>query len=317
MSQKINRRSFIKKTAAVGASSLIGSNMISHLMGSASIFAFENEKINIAAVKGEDYFNNTIKAVDLLGGMKNFVSKGSTIGILANSPWKNPGSYTIPEVVLAVIQMCYDAGANEIISIENVSSSYWDRSELSKKFSDEIKSLKPAGKNHVKFEIQKGKSLKEAHVQKALLDCDVFINIPKTKDHAGTKFTGCLKNLMGAAPHNPTNQFIHFGNTGKDWKDGGYKDVELLSQNIADLGLVRKPDLCIADATEILLTNGPSGPGKMAKSQCVIAGVDPVAVDAYCTRFLNLTGEKVIMLKRAYEHGIGEIDLKKLNIKEV
>ncbi len=317
MNQKINRRSFIKKSVTIGATSLVSGTVLPQFIDKSSIFAVENEKIDIAAVKGEDYFNNTVKAVDLLGGMNNFVSKGSVVGILVNSPWKNPGSYTIPEVVLAVIKMCYNAGAKEIISIENVSSGYWDRSELSKKFEDEIKSIKPAGKNHIKFEIPKGKSLKEAHIEKALLECDVFINIPKTKDHAGTRFTGCLKNLMGATAYNPTNHFIHFSNTGKDWKDGGYKDVELLSQNIADLGLVRKPDLCITDATEIILTNGPAGPGKMAKPQYIVAGIDPVSVDSYCAKFLNLTGTTVLMLKKAFEHGIGDNDLTKLKIREV
>lgn len=313
MNNKVNRRSFIKKSAVIGVSSLIGGNVITKL----SSFAGENPKIDIVAVKGEDYFNNTIKAVDLLGGIKNFVSKGSKVGLLVNSPWKNPGTYTNPDIVLAVIKMCYEAGAQEVISLENASSGYWNRTELSKKFSEELKKLKSAGKNHIKFEIPKGKNLKEAHIEKALLDCDVFINIPKTKDHAGTKFTGCMKNMMGATAYQPTNHFIHFGNTGKSWQDGGYKNVEWLSQCISDLALVRKPNLCIADATEILLNNGPEGPGKLAKPLYIVAGINPVAVDAYCTKFVNLTGEKVLLIKNASEHGLGEMDLAKLKIKEV
>jgi len=37
-------------------------------------------------VEGPDYFNSTLKAVDLLGGMGRFVKPGSTVGLLANSP---------------------------------------------------------------------------------------------------------------------------------------------------------------------------------------------------------------------------------------
>jgi uncharacterized protein (DUF362 family) len=315
MDKKINRRSFIKQSAIVGVSSMVGGNVIPHLISNTSLFG--NEKVDIAAIKGADPFASTIKAIQTLGGMKKFVSKGATVGLLANSPWKNPGSYTIPEVVLAVIKLCVEAGAKEIISIENVSNGYWDRSELSKKFSEEIKSVKAAGKNRINFVIEKGKNLKEANIEKALLDCDVFINIPKIKDHTGTRFTGCLKNMMGASGYQPTNHFIHFGETGKTWKDGGYSDVEWLSQCIADLALVRKPDLCVADATEILLTNGPAGPGEIAKPQCIVVGVDPVAVDAYCTRFVNLTGNDILLIKRAFEHELGEIDIKKLKVKEV
>jgi uncharacterized protein (DUF362 family) len=313
MNNKVDRRSFIKKTAAIGISSLIGSNIMTKL----SSFADENLQIDIAAVKGDDYFNNTIKAVDLLGGIKNFVSKGSKVGLLVNSPWKNPGSFTNPDIVLAVIKICYQAGAKEIISLESASSGYWNRTELSKKFGEELKSLNSAGKSHIKFEIPKGKNLKEAHIEKALLDCDVFINIPKIKDHAGTKFTGCLKNMMGATAYQPTNHFIHFGNTGKNWQNGGYENVEWLSQCISDLALVRKPDLCIADATEILLTNGPDGPGKLVKPLYIIAGTNPVAVDTYCAKFVNLTGKEIILIKNASEHGLGDLNLAKLKIKEI
>lgn len=315
MSQKISRRSFFKKSAVMSASALIGSQIPQFLNSSSSV-VLGAEKIDIAAIKGGDYFSNTIKAVELLGGIKNFVSKGSKVGLLVNSPWKNPGTYTNPDIVLAVIQMCYDAGASEIYSLENASGSYWNRSTLAKKFSDQIKSLKPAGNNHIKVELPKAKNLKDAHVEKALMECDVFINIPKTKDHAGTRLTGVLKNMMGAAAYDPTNHFIHFGTTRKNWNSGGYNDSEFLSQNIADLGLVRKPNLCIADATEILLTNGPDGPGKMAKPNYIVAGVDPVAMDAYCARFLNLVGSDLPLLKRAFEHGLGEINLTKLKIKE-
>lgn len=75
----MNRRSFIKKTPVIGASSFTGSSIISLLPG----FAAENPTIDIAAVRGEDYFKNTIKAVDLLGGIKKFIFKGATVGLLS------------------------------------------------------------------------------------------------------------------------------------------------------------------------------------------------------------------------------------------
>ncbi len=313
MSKIINRRSFIKKSALIGTTSVVGSIV---LPGVFNGYANANTDIDLAAIKGENYFENTTKAVDFIGGMKKFVPNGSKVGLLANSPWKNIGTYTNPDIVLAVIKMCYDAGAKEIVSIEGASDEYWNRGSLTHKFKEEIKSLKSAGKDYAKVGLKKAKNLKEASVKKALLECDVFINIPITKDHNGTRFTGCLKNMMGASAYDPTNHFIHFGNTGKSWKDGGYKNVPFLSQSIADLGLVRKPDLCISDATEMILTNGPAGPGKMNKPQCVVAGTDWVAVDSYCTKFLNLEGSKILMLKAAHKLGLGEIEINKLVVKE-
>lgn len=313
---KIDRRSFIKTTAQVAAFSAFGGSISNILVRTDEASAFVPGKIDIAAVQGNDYFKSTIKAIDLLGGMNRFVTKGSKVGLLINSPWINPGSYTNPDIALAVIKMCYDNGAKEIWSIENAAELYWRRSKLFDIYSDEVKGLKGSKLNHKVVKLSNAKNLKEAHVKKELLECDLFINIPIFKDHIGTWFSGSLKNMMGACLYNPTNHFIHFGDTGRNWKDGGYKDVEYLSQSIADLGLVRKPDLCIADATEILVSNGPAGPGKINKPKYVVAGTDWLALDAYGTRFVNKTGKDIVMLKRAVEHKLGNIDISNLNIRE-
>ena len=307
MKNKLNRRSFIKKSTAIGATSIIGAGIFPNLLFGKEIL----ETIDISVVKGENYFENTLKAVELLGGMKKFVSKDSKVGILINSPWSKPGSYTNPDVALAVLKMCFNAGAKEIFSLESASKDYWYRSLLAEKFDDEINSIKGGG-TKVNVEINKGVSLKEAQVAKALLDCDVFINIPISKNHKGTNFTGTMKNMMGACASS-TNRFFHNGSG----KKGGYEDIEFLSQCIADINLVRKPDLCVVDSTEFILTNGPAGPGEMKKPQKVIAGTDRVAVDALCITIMGLQVEEIIMIKQAHDHGLGEMDLSKLIIKEV
>ncbi len=49
----------------------------------------------------------------------------------------------------------------------------------------------------------------------------------------------------------------------------------------------------------------------------IIAGVDRVAVDSYSCTLWGLEGKDIIMIQRGYEHGLGEIDLTKVKIKEV
>lgn len=304
----MNRREFIRQSAVIGASSVIG---VSSLFGNTANSLFHNEKIDIAAVQGDDYFNNTIKAVDLLGGMKKFVTKQSKVGLIINSPWRNHGTYTNPTIALAVLKMCLGTEAKEIISVEGASQAYWERSDLAKRFSEQIQGLKSPGE-YVKVDIPKGKKLKEAEMTKTLLECDVLIDLPISKDHLGTRFTGSMKNLMGAT-YGTTNRFFHFGSGAKQV----YDDVEHLSQCIADLNLVRNPDLCISDATEFITTNGPAGPGEMAKPKKVVAGTDRVAVDAYTSTLLGRQPQNILMIKMAYEHGLGEMDLSKLQLKEV
>jgi uncharacterized protein (DUF362 family) len=296
MKNSIDRREFIKQSVAAGVLTAAGSLAFpSPLFGSRLASG-----INISVVNGTTYFDNTVKAVEMLGGIGKFVPKGSKVGLLINSPWDKPGTYTNPDVALAVLKMCREAGASEVHSIENASISYWKRSSGFVKHRSDVSLLK------------------EADISKALLECDVLINIPIAKHHQGTNFSANLKNMMGACSGS-TNRFFHQGSS----KSGllkyfkYYDDVEFLSQCIADVNLIRQPDLCVVDATEFITTNGPAGPGEMKKANKIVAGTNCVSVDAYCATLLGLQPFDVLMIRYAQQHGLGEINIAKLSIKEV
>jgi uncharacterized protein (DUF362 family) len=208
--------------------------------------------------------------------------------------------------------MCRDAGAKEIGVFKSPGNSYWRRSALSEKFRDEVRSTRSLEGRYTEVSIPRGRALKKAEIAKGLLDCDVFINVPIAKDHTGVRFTGVMKNMMGATSSS-TNWFFHSGSGAR----GYYDDVEHLSQCIADVNLVRKPDLCIVDGTEVVTTNGPQGPGRLLKPQKVFAGVDRVAMDAYGANLLGVKGEEIRTTQKAHEHGLGEIQLARLRIQEV
>ncbi|MDK9708183.1 MAG: DUF362 domain-containing protein [Desulforhopalus sp.] len=308
MSDSITRRTFIKGSTAFGVSSILGGGIDGWIHRPALAAA----TADIVVVQGADYFQSAMRAVELLGGMGRFVAKGARVGLLINSPWDNPGSYVRPDIVLAVLRMCREAGAKEIGVFKELSSSYWKRSPLAAKFADDIKSITTIGGDHMEVAIPRGKTLKKADVAKALLECDVFINIPIAKDHSGLGFTGTLKNMMGLTSF-ATNMYFHHGSGKLGW----YDDVDFLAQCIADINLLRRPDLCIFDGTEILATNGPRGPGKLVKPQKVFAGVDRVALDVYGANLLGIKGDEVRTAQLAHEHGLGEIDLTRLRIEEV
>ena len=130
------------------------------------------------------------------------------------------------------------------------------------------------------------------------------------KEHSGSNLSGSLKNLMGInSPE--SNRTFHPRNWTMN-KD----DIKHLDHCIADLNTVIHPDLCIIDATEFVITNGPNGPGELLKPQKVIAGTDPVAIDSYCSNLFGYNQKDIYAIIKAYEHGVGEMDLKKKNIKE-
>ena len=310
MSTEQNRRTFLKTGILLGAGTFFN-NPISTLLAKTSGFLV-SEKVDLAVVKGDDYYANTLKAVEELGGMEKFVGKNSTVGLLVNSRYNKPGTFVKPEITIAVINMCLAAGAKKIISLENVTDSYWRLSAVSRKYSDAVESIRHAGGNFRKVKIPKAKSLKEAEVEKDFLECDAYINIPIFKQHEGIRITGCLKNLMGLTSHS-TNYYFHNGSN----SGGGYNDIVFLSQCIADINLIRKPDLCIADATEYITTNGPFGPGNVVKSKKVIAGTDIVAVDSIGAKILGYNHEDVLPISLASKIGLDESDLTKKKIKEI
>jgi len=312
MATKITRRDFLMKTTQVGIVSTLGGVSFSHLFQGKGLYA--SNEVDIAVAKGKDYALNTIKAVEILGGMEKFVPKGSKVAILPNSQRNNPGAYTKPEIVRATIRMCKEAGASEINCLSWLPQKAWEVTGLAAAVEEEGANLKIIDMKDESLyrtvAIPQGKALKEAKIVMELYANDVFIDMPITKDHVGNKFTGTMKNLMGLN-FQAVNMFFH---TGK-FKDPD--DIEHLDQCIADLNTVVKPTLCIVDATEFITTNGPFGPGQIIKPLKVVAGVDRVAIDAYCSTLWGLKPENIIMIRAGHEHGLGEIDLTKVKIKEL
>jgi uncharacterized protein (DUF362 family) len=257
---------------------------------------------DIVTISGDDPMTNLVKLIQPLGGIERFVPKGSTVGFLANSPWKNPGSFTHPDIVLGMMKLCLDAGAGKLVCLHPAHNDYWGKSRYSDSLQDLINSL-AFGSERTDVEIPKAVSLKKASVYKEFLSVDVFINIPVAKHHAGVNYSGTLKGLMGVTSSD-TNRFMHS-------PDGQYTydKHEYLAQCIADLNLVRRPDLCIVDATECLLSNGPAGPGDTVKPNKLLAATDPVAVDVYAADLIGFDVSTILTFDKAARHGLGKTDL--------
>ena len=73
------------------------------------------------------------------------------------------------------------------------------------------------------------------------------------------------------------------------------------------------------DAVRILMNNGPTGGSlnDVKVMNTIIAGVDPVAVDAYGATLFDLKPEELGFLKEAHDRGLGTMDLDSLKIEKV
>ncbi len=309
MDNRINRREFVKQCTAA-ASALVAAPSLSNALET----LLPAEKYPVSTVVGDKYFDNTIKAIDALGGMKKFVKKGGTVGILINSPFGHAGTVTNTDISLAVVKMCLDAGAARIMSIHDTARRYWQRSALYETMRTEVEAIGYSGERK-EVAIDRAKMLRKAEISQTLLTCDTYINIPIIKNHEGTQFTCNMKNVMGACGSS-TCRFFHYGGKFSLFTNA-YANVELLSQCIADVQLVRQPDLCVVDATEILTTNGPAGPGEIKKPREVIAATNCVAADMYAVRHLGLNPDDLPVFRFAREHNIGPASLKEVTIKSL
>jgi len=311
MKDGITRRRFISTGAAVGATVTLGGGLFDQLVVPVSAA----EAAGLVVVTGPDGFANTIAAVEAVGGISRFVPKGASVVINANTAFKHRGSIVEPNVLLATLKLVADAGAAEVWLIKPAGEGYWKRCDRAVEFAELIDTAKVSERDFKVVEIADGVALTEAHVDRRLLSADVYLNLSIAKDHKGSGFTGALKNTMGACPHDPTCKFFHVGS--KPDSDDWYPDLGHLSQCVADLNLVRQPDLCILDAGEILVSNGPFGPGELASPHAVVAGVDMVAVDAFGVRYLGLEPDAVAMIALAEAHGLGTADLTKVGVREI
>jgi uncharacterized protein (DUF362 family) len=314
MAKKINRRSFIKSGTAAGVSSFL----FGRALKSGRTFAQEKPVVEtekrISIAHGDDYYANAVKAVELFGGIGRFVSKGAKVALLPNAQRNNPGTFTKPEIVRAVIKMCRDAGASEVNVISCLQLDRWKAAGLEQVITEAGGKLVLTDlRDETQFKtvpIPKGIALKEARIMAEYFKYDVFINLPITKDHLGNRFTGTLKNMMG----------LNFYQSNRTFHTGLFEskpdDVNHLDQCIADLNTVIKPHLCIVDATEFITTNGPFGPGELIKPKKVICGTDRVAIDSYCCTLWGLKPQEIIMIKKSAEHGLGEMDLTKVKLNE-
>ncbi len=268
---------------------------------------------DLAVAHGPDVVRNTTSVIEAMGGMGSFVRKGQVVNILPNAQGTHPGTSTDPALVRTVVDLCMEAGASEVRWLTWISGKYWDRSAIATlSESSGATMVKIDAENPDQWRtlaIPSGVALSEVRVFNALWECDVFISLPIFKDHIGSRFTGSLKNYMGAS-HPTDNRAFHPTFEGAD--------LAHMEQCIADLNtVVRTPDLIVADAMTILTSKGPFGPGDIASPQQVVAGTDRVALDAYGATLLGLEGAEVDMIRKASEHGLGRINIDAVTIRRI
>ena len=267
----MKRRDFFK-ASLLGAAALQTSRFPAFPSSAASPASAAMVEPTRAVVKGSDIAATVRAAVDALGGMSAFVSPGDVVFLKPNMSFPNPpewGSTTHPEVIRTVVALCEEAGARRIVAADypmRRAERCLEKSGMIA-LAEELPQLTfvrlGEERDFVTIPAPDATQFDEIAVSKLLQKADVFINLPTAKAHSGTSVSMGLKNLMGVIQDR-----------------GSFHGSYDLHEAIADLGALLRPQLSILDAHYALLTNGPGGPGSVGQPGAIIAGRDPVAVDA-------------------------------------
>lgn len=228
------------------------------------------------------------------------------------APIPAPGT-TDPRVVAAIVRLALSAGAKGVVVGEGRSVStarYRPVEQRSTRACFEavemMRAAREAGAACAFFEEGKwrlvevgGEVLRTAEVAEAVLDCDVLINAPVLKNHSLTLVTLCVKNLHGVL----SDECKMFGHC--------YDDMRL-ARKLADILMIRKPDLNILDATRGM--EADHAEGDAVDVGAVVAGVDAVAVDAVASALMGLKAQEVDTTRIAHGRGLGEGDLNRIEV---
>lgn len=255
---------------------------------------------DLVVIKGEGPFQMTVKAIEAMGGMERFVKKNSAVLIKPNMAWdRTPeqAANTNPEVVAALTEMCFRAGARRV----NIFDRTCNEAQRCYKNSGIANLAKEKGANvyfvdewnAVKANFKYKSPMQNRLIYRDAIECDTFINVPILKHHGLTGLTLSMKNLMGVCGGNRSTMHLDIGT------------------KLAHLTDFIKPDLTVIDAYRVLKDNGPSG-GRLEdviEMKTLIVGTDPVLCDSYACKLMDKDPLSISYIKEAARQGLGTIDI--------
>jgi uncharacterized protein (DUF362 family) len=247
------------------------------------------------------------RAVDAMGGMGKFVSRGDIVVVKPNIGWDRMpihAANTNPDVVAAVVTLAYDAGAKRVVIADgscNDPNRCFQRSGIWRAAYEHGAEVVLPQEHRFRTMRLRGDVLDEWPVFTTLVDADRVINVPVAKHHNLAKFTAAMKNWYGVL--------------------GGRRNRlhQNIDTSIADLATFMRPTLVVMDAWRVLVRNGPQG-GNIDDAKdmhTVIASVDQVAADAYGCTLIGQKRENLAYLKMGEERGLGTMRWESLRVKEV
>ncbi|MCX5904130.1 MAG: DUF362 domain-containing protein [Proteobacteria bacterium] len=247
----------------------------------------------------EQVYKSIAEALDLLGGLRQFISPGEKVLLKPNLLIGRPPEKCVtthPLVVKAVARMVREAGAFPVIGDSpqlDSARKACDKcgiGDVARELGVEIVEFEP-----VDLSNPDGRVFKNFTLGKVVKEVDKIINLAKLKTHSLTTLTLAVKNMFGCVPAARKGQWhVRTHTAGKEY----------FARMLLDLYYFVKPTLNIVDGIIGMEGQGP-GFGDPRPIGLVIAGADGVAVDRVIAEIVNIPAEQVPILMVALRDGYG------------
>ncbi|WP_428558827.1 MAG: DUF362 domain-containing protein [Solidesulfovibrio sp. DCME] len=219
---------------------------------------------------------------------------------------RNPQAIVTDErVVLGLVSLCRDAGAREVWVGDNPGYGLSLAAALSAlgRFKE---GLRRAGATLRYFDAEETVRLDNPEavlfdpivVPKALLEAEVYINVPKLKTHVHTLMTAGVKNQYGLVLDDQ-RMFCH------------RNDINL---KVTDILRVIRPHVTVVDAIYAVQGQAPLSGSVVADCNVLVCGTDTAAVDTVCAQVMGFDPMEVPMLRIIRSEGLGETDPDRIEV---
>lgn len=261
----------------------------------------------VSIVRAKTYDSQEIlfavrRAVDLIGGILDYVKKGERILLKPNVlSAKSPesGVDTHPEVLRAIARLVKEAGA-EVLVGDSPGGFYFKESDSAYEAAGIKRVCEEEGLRLVAFD--KAHNVNGIPLTSVVREVDGIISLPKMKTHDLTTITGAVKNSYGLAVGLYKAQ-CHF-------KAPRPKEF---AKYIVDVFECAIPRLVAMDGVVAMEGSGPAA-GGLRQAGLILAGNDCVACDAVFASLIGLMPLSIETTEEAYKRKLGEADLSKIKV---
>ncbi len=219
---------------------------------------------------------------------------------------------TDPRVVRALAVMAHESGAKRIIIGEGPAAGDGWAGFMQSGYLAMVEDLAVQGINvelidftHEPYTWVKSNGLAnpEYALPKVVTEVNRIISVPALKTHSMTGVTVSLKNVAVGLMSGRVYGFFKYG-----------APHQKIPEWITDVASMFKIDYTVVDGIWGMEGNGPIS-GEPVEMDLIIAGVDPVAVDAVCTAIMGFNPKNIVHITLAAKRGLGVADLDQIIIE--